>query len=83
MKIGIPRLLDPEDFAATADSNPGIDKKSVMTYVMCIFRKLHVPGITASSESRGMKVELQSPKLIDDGSSTDQNKINPGMLIGV
>ena len=42
-KIGIPRLLDPEDFENDVRSG-GVDKKSVMTYVMCIFRKLHVPG---------------------------------------
>ena len=41
-KIGIPRLLDPEDFENDVRSG-GVDKKSVMTYVMCIFRKLHVP----------------------------------------
>lgn len=35
--FGVPRLLDPEDLATA--SYP--DKKSVMTYVMCIYGKLH------------------------------------------
>ena len=46
--LGIPRLLDPDDFENISDSNKGIDKKSVMTYIMCIFRKLHVPGAISS-----------------------------------
>ena len=51
-KLGVPRLLDPEDFdSLTLDSNnkaASIDKKSVMTYVMCIFRKMHVPSNTSN-----------------------------------
>ena len=51
-KLGVPRLLDPEDFdSLTFDSNnkaASIDKKSVMTYVMCIFRKMHVPSNTSN-----------------------------------
>ena len=79
-KIGVPRLLDPEDFVnITSSSTGGIDKKSVMTYVMCIFRKLHVPGMTSSSEGSKMNA-LGRPKLFQDGSTESEEKTFHGMI---
>ena len=76
-KLGIPRLLDPEDFENIADSNKGIDKKSVMTYVMCIFRKLHVQGSSASTEGCG-KNSISEEGNSNNKSSMCESKISAG-----
>lgn len=75
-KLGVPRLLDPEDFdSLTLDSNnkaASIDKKSVMTYVMCIFRKMHVPSNTSNDnitnqEDHSNNKSLQSSLATNSG----------------
>ena len=76
-KLGIPRLLDPEDFESVADCSKGIDKKSVMTYVMCIFRKLHVQGASTSSGKCG-KNSIPEEENANDKPSTSESKISAG-----
>ena len=78
-KLGIPKLLDPEDFENLSDSNKGIDKKSVMTYVMCIFRKLHVQGATVSSEQCD-KNSIPQEEYTNNKPSTSDSKISGGKL---
>ena len=75
-KLGIPRLLDSEDFEHVADSNKGIDKKSVMTYIMCIFRKLHIPGVSSISNE---KCESNSALEKYNLNRKSETLINPGM----
>ena len=79
-KLGIPRLLDPEDFETGADSNKGIDKKSVMTYVMCIFRKLHVQGPNVSSEQCD-KNSIPKEDNSNNIPSTSESKISAGKFL--
>ena len=76
-KLGVPRLLDPEDFGSlTFDSNnkaASIDKKSVMTYVMCIFRKMHVPSNT-SNDNITNREDHSNDKSLQSSLATNSGK---------
>ena len=76
-KLGVPRLLDPEDFdSLTLDSNnkaASIDKKSVMTYVMCIFRKMHVPSNT-SNDNITNREDHSKDKYLQSSLATNSGK---------
>ena len=79
-KLGVPRLLDPEDFDNMNDSNiksGGVDKKSVMTYVMCIFRKMHIPGTNDASDDHTTNISTQEDHSIDE-SLESEAAISPG-----
>ncbi|XP_065223364.1 dystrophin, isoforms A/C/F/G/H-like isoform X4 [Planococcus citri] len=54
--LGIERLLDPEDINT---SHP--DKKSIMTYVMCLFQSLPYSGLEDSSFDFSDSSSLTSP----------------------
>ena len=48
---GVPRILDPEDIHALAS-----DKKSVMTYVMCMFEAMVLPHELSELQGEGVSV---------------------------
>ena len=84
-KLGVPRLLDPEDFDnINNDSNnktASIDKKSVMTYVMCIFRKMHVPSSSTNDHSANGQGAFTDKSL--ETNSAISSGINGGSTVNI
>ena len=84
-KLGVPRLLDPEDFDnINNDSNnktASIDKKSVMTYVMCIFRKMHVPSSSTNDHSANGQGAFTDKSL--ETNSAISSGINGGSIVDI
>ena len=82
-KLGVPRLLDPEDFDnINNESNnkaASIDKKSVMTYVMCIFRKMHVPSSSTNDHSANGK-DAVTDKSIETNSAISSGIIGESIV---